>query len=132
MTPVFADTFYFLAIVNPRDVAHIEAVSFAASSKRPMITTEWIIMEVADALCSVQNRPVFTRLYRNIQKSQIAIVTFSDDLMKRGIKLFESRPDKEWPLTDCVSFVVMADLGVSDALTGDRHFAQAGFKMLLP
>jgi predicted nucleic acid-binding protein len=51
--------------------------------------------------------------------------------LQRGFDLFSKRPDKEWSLTDCISFVVMQEHGVTDALTTDRHFAQAGFTMLL-
>ena len=52
------------------------------------------------------------------------------ELLDRGVERFRKRPDKDWPLTDCISFVVMEDEGISDALTGDRHFEQAGFKAI--
>jgi uncharacterized protein len=42
-----------------------------------------------------------------------------------------SRRDKEWSLTDCISFVVMKERGLTEALTADHHFEQAGFKALL-
>jgi hypothetical protein len=51
--------------------------------------------------------------------------------MERGLDLYRSRPDKDWPLTDCISFVVMAQRGITEALTGDHHFRQAGFTPLL-
>jgi predicted nucleic acid-binding protein len=51
--------------------------------------------------------------------------------MARGIQLYDSRPDKQWSLTDCISFVVMQDRGIVEALTGDHHFEQAGFTALL-
>ena len=47
--------------------------------------------------------------------------------MEEGLGLYESRPDKEWSLTDCISFVVMKKEGIVEALTEDRHFEQAGF-----
>ncbi len=47
--------------------------------------------------------------------------------LRRGLDLYQSRPDKAWSLTDCISFIVMGDERLDDALTGDRHFAQAGF-----
>ena len=61
----------------------------------------------------------------------VTIVHATDALLEKGIRLYRSRPDKDWPLTDCISFSVMAERGVSDALTGDRHFEQAGFRALL-
>lgn len=55
----------------------------------------------------------------------------SHDLFRRGLRLYFDRPDKEWSLTDCISFVVMGDEGLSEALTGDHHFEQASFTALL-
>ncbi|MCI0540961.1 MAG: hypothetical protein L0Z50_37650 [Verrucomicrobiales bacterium] len=63
--------------------------------------------------------------------SSFRVVAASSELLKRGWVLYHGRPDKEWQLTDCVSFVVMEEEGITDALTGDRHFEQAGFKALL-
>jgi hypothetical protein len=59
------------------------------------------------------------------------MIPATQELFDRGVALYESRPDKEWSLTDCISFVVMADHGITEALTGDRHFEQAGFVALL-
>jgi uncharacterized protein len=61
----------------------------------------------------------------------VTIVPASDDLFRRGVDLYRQRPDKDWPLTDCLSFVVMNDHGATEALTGDHHFEQAGFQALL-
>ena len=49
----------------------------------------------------------------------------------RGVALYAERPDKDWSLTDCISFVVMRTMDITEALTGDRHFEQAGFTALL-
>ena len=61
---------------------------------------------------------------------QITIVEPLEALYRRGLALYDARPDKEWSLTDCISFVVMADEGLTESLTGDGHFTQAGFKAL--
>ena len=63
--------------------------------------------------------------------SRVEIVRLTPELLERGVTLFRSRADKNWPLTDCISFVVMEHHGLSEALTADRHFEQAGFKALL-
>jgi predicted nucleic acid-binding protein len=55
----------------------------------------------------------------------------SDELTAEGLRLIAARPDKQWSLTDCVSFVVMQCERIADAPTGDRHFEQAGFRTLL-
>jgi hypothetical protein len=52
-------------------------------------------------------------------------------LFDARVALYGERMDKDWPLTDCISFVVMQREGITDALTGDRHFEQAGFVPLL-
>jgi predicted nucleic acid-binding protein len=59
------------------------------------------------------------------------IVPPETKLFDQGIEFYQCRPDKAWSLTDCLSFVVMTDLGISEALTGDHHFEQAGFRALL-
>ena len=71
-------------------------------------------------------------LYRHIQLSPaIRVVPASRPLFEEAIALYASRLDKNWSLTDCISFVVMRDEGITQALTGDHHFEQAGFEVLL-
>lgn len=53
------------------------------------------------------------------------------EIFERGVELYHSRLDKQWSLTDCISFVVMSEEGIAEALTGDHHFEQAGFVALL-
>ena len=71
----------------------------------------------------------FHRALRN--DPTVKIVPSSNELFAAGVELYATRSDKEWSLTDCISFVVMEREGLTDALTGDRHFEQAGFKVLL-
>ncbi|MFO0968025.1 MAG: hypothetical protein U0793_20915 [Gemmataceae bacterium] len=59
------------------------------------------------------------------------IVPLSEDLYAEAVTLYRARPDKEWGLTDCVSFVVMTQRRITEALTADEHFEQAGFKAIL-
>ena len=63
--------------------------------------------------------------------SSAVVVPAETDLFRRGLDLYHNRPDKEWSLTDSISFVVMKDRGLTEALTGDHHFEQAGFVALL-
>ena len=131
MSALFADSFYFLALVNSDDSSHTKAVRFEGQTAS-LVTTEWVLTEVADALSDKSNRPVFLNLLNALQSSfDTEIIPASHELFLRGIELFAKRPDKDWSLTDCVSFVVMKDHGLADALTGDRHFEQAGFNVLL-
>jgi len=67
-----------------------------------------------------------------LQKSAfVKIIPASSELFTKALKLYEQRPDKSWGLTDCASFVAMAENNLTDALTTDEHFRQAGFKALL-
>lgn len=131
MTPVFADSFYFLALLNERDDAHERAVNFATEAKRDYFTTVWVLTEVADACSHPSKRSHFVDLITLLEAASDATIIKDDDLFQRGVELYGLRADKYWSLTDCISFVVMDDHDIVDALTGDRHFEQAGFNALL-
>lgn len=132
MKPVFADTFFFLALLNPSDASHVKAVELSRSLRRRRITTTWVLTEVGDAMSVGPTRAAFIEFYELLKQSPlVTIVPASQELFERGIDIFSQRPDKEWTLTDCISFVVMNSEAITDALTGDRHFEQAGFKALL-
>lgn len=132
MKPVFADTFYYLALLSPRDPAHARAVSITHRLRARLVTTAWVLTEVGDAMSLPKNRELFAALLDGLKGNpKMTIVPASQEIFDRGVEFFRKRPDKEWTLTDCVSFVVMADQGLTDALTGDHHFEQAGFRVLL-
>jgi len=132
MKLVFADTFFFFAILNRSDPLHQRAITYSRNSRLIRITTDWIITELADGLSRAGNRERFMDLYRHIQLSPaIRVVPASRPLLEEAVALYASRPDKDWPLTDCISFIVMRDEGITAALTGDKHFEQAGFAALL-
>ena len=128
----FADTSYYLALVSPRDALHARAEEVSRSLTVPVVTGTWIVQELADGLCAPPARGAFIRLFDTLQADPDTTIFEADaTLWRRGIDLYRARPDKSWSLTDCLSFVVMADLGISDALTADHHFEQAGFFALL-
>jgi uncharacterized protein len=132
MTAWFADSFFFLALLIREDARHERAVTTLKTLQTDVITTSWILTEVADALCSVRSRGGFKRLLAVLDSNpRVTIVPADQSLFNLGVELYNSRPDKEWSLTDCISFVVMQEQGITEALTGDRHFEQAGFTALL-
>ena len=98
-----------------------------------MTTTAWVLVEMADALASSTiGRAEFLSTWSDLQADPDAeIIGCDDQLLADGIQLYSQRPDKQWSLTDCVSFVVMQRRGITDALTKDHHFEQAGFVALL-
>jgi predicted nucleic acid-binding protein len=132
MTATFADTFYYLALLNPRDQSHGAAVAIGASLSGGLVTTRAVLIEVADALASPAERPKFLALLAALEASpEVTIVPVGDDLFRRAVALYGARSDKGWSLTDCISFVVMQDGEIVNALTADRHFSQAGFRPML-
>ncbi|MCC6361089.1 MAG: type II toxin-antitoxin system VapC family toxin [Phycisphaerales bacterium] len=132
MSVVFADSYYYLALLNRRDAGHAAAVDWARQPTGTILTTDWILNEVGDALAVSHMRRTFPAFVSALRSSpDVSIVAFSRGVLDRALALYELRADKEWSLTDCVSFIVMWDAGISDALTADRHFEQAGFVALL-
>lgn len=132
MTMVFADTFYFFALLNRNESRHAQAQRFASSFQGYVVTTQWVLTELADGLARSPRRAAFSVLHQELlADSRIRIEPCSDALFSTGLKLYIERPDKDWSLTDCISFVVMQREGIVEALTGDHHFEQAGFTALL-
>jgi hypothetical protein len=129
---IFADTFYFLALVHRDDAAHLRARTLSDELTEPILTTAWVLTEVADAMAGPGLRQVFLRLLETLKADpNCTIVPPTEALFEQGVKLYGDRADKDWSLTDCTSFVVMRQHGIMRALTGDRHFEQAGFQALL-
>ncbi len=107
-------------------------MDFATHFSGPLVTTRWVLVEVANALGQSPVRAAAARMLLQVEADAgFRVILSSDRLYERGLALYAARPDKEWSVTDCISFVVMADETISDALTGDRHFEQAGFTALL-
>lgn len=132
MKTVFADAFYFVGLLNRADQHHAKVVAAARQLRSDLLTTEWILAEFADALAESASRRLVPQFIRDLEAdSKVKIIRADTELFQRGLQLYQARPDKDWSLTDCISFVVMEDEGVREALTGDEHFGQAGFTALL-
>jgi uncharacterized protein len=133
MRRVFADTSFYLAMLNPDDAAHERALEWAGRISPDTVVTELVLIEVGNSLSRGDNRRQYVSLAKTLraERDRVEIVPASAELFERGRDLYARRLDKEWSMTDCCSFVVMADLDLTDALTADRHFEQAGFKALL-
>ena len=132
MKAVFADAFYFVALLNRADQHHTKTIAVARDLRSDIVTTEWVPAEVADALAASNSRRTAAAFIRDLEQDpKVKIISATTDLFQRGLNLYEKRPDKKWSLTDCISFVVMQDEDLTEALTGDEHFTQAGFRALL-
>jgi predicted nucleic acid-binding protein len=128
---IFADTSYFLALLNPDDQWHHADRQAASDLSEPLLSTEWVLVELANAMARPLYRLRCAAFIHNLRAAGLEYVPAGSDWLERGLALYESRRDKEWSLTDCISFVVMQTRGLSDALTAEHHFEQAGFRALL-
>jgi predicted nucleic acid-binding protein len=133
MTSYFADTFFFAALLNPKDSAHSWAraeLTQILIHRHRVVTTSFVLVELGSALASVRTRSIFIELLESLPSWKVIVEPATERLLKKGLLLFGSRLDKEWSLVDCMSFVVMKEKRIKKALTGDRHFDQAGFQSL--
>ncbi len=132
MSDCFADTYFFIALLFENDEAHTEAQTRVANLSGRLYTSVWVLIEVADALAVPGRRQRFLPLLEFLRASpSVTIVPAEQTLFDRAVTLYDQRPDKAWSLTDCISFTLMKDHGLRDALTGDHHFEQAGFNVLM-
>ena len=132
---VFLDAAYAIALSVPKDDYHAQAILIAddlEATKTRLVTTRAVIVEIGNALSKQRYRRAAVELLQSLEADpNVTIIRLTEDLYARAFRLFRERPDKEWGLTDCVSFVVMQDHKITEALTTDEHFQQAGFTALL-
>ena len=132
---LFLDTSYAIALSIVDDEFHGIAVKIAdkiEAENISLITTQAILLEIGNSLSKKSLRQGAISLLESIQNDDsIIVVPLLPELYTNAFKLFRNRDDKEWGLVDCISFVVMEEYNVSDALTTDTHFKQAGFRALL-
>jgi predicted nucleic acid-binding protein len=128
----FIDTGYWIALTDSGDQFHARARALAVSIRPPFVTTDAVLLEVGNALSGTRWRELGIALIDDVRtSSDVVIVPLTTELFDRAVALYRSRRDKEWGLTDCVSFVVMRERGIAEALAADQHFVQAGFRALL-
>jgi predicted nucleic acid-binding protein len=132
MNDVFLDTAYLIALFNARDEWHARAKGIAPSITGRSVTTAWVLTELIDGFRHPSKRAKVMEFLEDMEADDRFItVPPTEELFRAGLRFFEKRPDQEWSLTDCISFVVMERKGLRDAATTDHHFEQAGFNVLL-
>jgi predicted nucleic acid-binding protein len=126
---VFLDTFALIAWVNTRDAAHPAVKAYLDAYSGSIVTTEWVLLEFADALCQSKfKRTALEAIQRIHRVSMFQVIGFEPAIHQAGLDLYTTRLDKDWSLTDCISFAVMTQRAITDALTADHHYEQAGFR----
>lgn len=132
---VFVDTSYVIALFVTRDEHHAAARGLASAMVRArtrLVTTHAVLLEVGNALARPPYRSAALAILQALESDPAAeIVPVTEGRYAQARALYAARPDQGWGLTDCVSFVVMREFGLTDALTADRHFEQAGYRALL-
>ncbi|MGB9181400.1 MAG: PIN domain-containing protein [Pyrinomonadaceae bacterium] len=132
---VFLDAVYAIAVTVTNDQYHERAVALAWQMKAEgtrLITTRAVVLEIGNALSKMRYRQAAVGLLDALeQDALVEIVPTSEEVCQRAFRLYKNRSDKEWGLTDCISFIIMQDQNLTEALTADEHFQQAGFEALL-
>ena len=135
MSKVFLDTSFAVALSAVSDENHARAMEIAdelEAANTHFVTTRAILLEIGNALSKLRHRAAAISLLTALENDpRVEIVPASEELYHRALDTYRAREDKEWGLIDCMSFIVMNDKGLTEALTADHHFNQAGFHPLL-
>ncbi|MCG8587124.1 MAG: type II toxin-antitoxin system VapC family toxin [Pirellulales bacterium] len=135
MPELFLDSGFAIALASRRDQHHQRAAALAREIKAnasKLVTTQAVVLEIGNSLSKRNYRADGVRLITSLRSDpSVEIAPDDDELFDKSFSLFANREDKEWSLTDCMSFVVMEARGIRDALTPDEHFTQAGFNALM-
>jgi uncharacterized protein len=132
---VFLDTVYAVALAAASDLMHEQAVTLAEQLEHDgtrLITTQAVMLEIGNALSKCRYRMAAIEILTSLESDpSVEIVSLTPELYSKAFNLYKSRPDKEWGLIDCISFVVMEERGIKEALTCDEHFEQVGYRAML-
>lgn len=132
---IFIDTSGFYAMLASDDDRHgvaAKLVGAARKRKRGFITTDYVLDETATLLKARRKTHLIAKFLERVDQSQACRIEWTDSERFQNVRAFFLRhADQAWSFTDCLSFVVMSDLRLRDALTKDDHFHQAGYKALL-
>ena len=133
MKVVFADTGYWVAVLNPKDDWNARAIAASgALGKVRLVTSEMVLDELLAALSKLAVRPMVIRGVEAIRSNpNIEVIPQTSLQLSEAFDMYSRVPDKEWSLTDCASFALMKERGLVEALAHDHHFEQAGFIALL-
>jgi predicted nucleic acid-binding protein len=132
MNELFADTSFFVSFLNPRDTHHPLAAHYMDDYAGPIVTTALILVELGNFLSGSGNRRLFIPFARELRADKrFRILPSDQSLIDGGMLQYERSSDQKWSFTDCASFALMQRRKMTEALTADHHFEQAGFVVLL-
>ena len=132
MADAFVDTSFVVALVNKADQYHSQALNLAARfDKRELVTTDAVLLEIGNALARNFKAASVQIIDHFLNSDEIQIVHLNAELFQRAFNLYRSHSDKAWGLIDCISFIVMRELKLTESLTADKHVEQAGYTVLI-
>jgi len=133
--PVFIDTAGWACLLDRREAKHGEAARLMAECsqiRRPLVTTDYVVDETATLLIARRAGGLLGDFFELIGRSAALTVTpVGPGRFREACGYLLKHRDQGYSFTDVTSFIVMRELGMTDALTEDRHFEQAGFRCLL-
>jgi predicted nucleic acid-binding protein len=127
--PVFADTFYWIALTSPAEAAYERANQVTDD----IVTIDEVLTEYLTFFSSASayvRRKTANNVHKILRDSGVQVIAQTRESFLRGLDPYASRPDKGYSLTDCISMQTMRCEGLIDVLTNDRHFEQEGFRAL--
>ncbi|MFM6063344.1 MAG: type II toxin-antitoxin system VapC family toxin [Microcystis sp.] len=134
MQTLFADTFYWVALIHAKDQWHRQVRAFSALIQdNPLVTTDLVLVEYLNFFAKFDQpmKQGVVHFYRQLKiSSNLQIISVDSRLIQSGVELYANRLDKGYSLTDCVSMVVMKQMGIYEILTHDKHFTQEGLTIL--
>ena len=132
MNRIFVDTSFVVALVNEKDQNHVTASELSATfDGQPLVTTDAVLLEIGNALARNFREQAAEIIADFLTSDEVEVVNLDATLFQKAFELYRAHKDKSWGMTDCVSFVVMGERGLADALTSDKDFRQAGFNALM-
>ncbi|MFK5970204.1 MAG: PIN domain-containing protein [Candidatus Marithrix sp.] len=130
--PILIDTAFVLALVNKHDQLHENALTLAEQfDGYPSLITDAILLEIGNALVDDHKQESIKIIEQFFDSEETKIIHLTPDLFNKAFELYKKYTDKSWGLVDCISFIVMWEFNITQALTFDQHFVQAGFQALM-
>ena len=129
---IFVDTAFVLALVNERDQYHERAQELADFlDGQELLITDAVLLEIGNALVRGFKKQAIDIISDFVESEEVEVVYYTPQVFEKAFSMYKKYSDKEWSLVDCISFVIMQERGIKQALTFDAHFQQAGFKVIV-
>jgi uncharacterized protein len=135
MNTIFVDTAALIALDNKQDAFHplaLKTQQELVKTQTQFISSNFVIAEFCNAFSRLKFRSTAVQMVNSIYQSKAwTIIAINEELMSKSFALFSKMQDKEWGLVDCSSMIIAKQQQLDTIFTTDKHFEQAGFKILL-